>query len=199
MLKNSIFFVHIPRTAGGTFSYMLSHAYESFYRYSITEKHRYSQVSNLARVVSGHFTYHPNYKNDYFLATFLRHPVDHTISYWLYIAKEQPIESFLETFPYYNMQTDFIKGHRDPIGSLQDFDFIGITEKFDKSIELFQEMAPRPDREFPEPIRKNATDKTNIIISDSIRAEIEKRNFKDMALYDNALKRFGRDRSRYLL
>ena len=77
----------------------------------------------------------------YFLCTFLRNPVEQVISRWAYhksnaINYKGSVVDFAK-WGFVNMQSKYLKG-----STLDDFDFVGITERFPDSMKIFKSKAP---------------------------------------------------------
>ena len=213
-MKNTLVFIHIPRAGGGTFQNLLTSWYlpENCQKEvrlpterqlaGIQEGNPYNIVAQHKRVLHGHFTYHPSYK-DRFLCTFIRNPVDWTISRWAYHKTHAPqygsVIDFMD-WGFVNMQSKFLKG-----STLDDFDFIGITDRYPESMKIFKAKAP------PSKVEKwlNITDwdeemlwqkkvyggnyknaSKGFPVTDEEKSEILKRNQEDSDLYRRAVERF---------
>jgi hypothetical protein len=215
----NIIFLHIPRTGGGTFQNIL----KSWYLNKNCHKERsgpverqlagmqegnpYVPVPQHKQVVIGHFAFHESFRNENrFLCTFIRHPVDWTVSRWAYhlkFAKTQPITIHeLMDWGFTNMQSKYLKG-----STLDDFNFIGLTHRFVESMKIFQSLVPQSpvekwanmtdwDEEMEHQKRvfsgefKNASNRNVYTVTDEEKEIIKERNQEDLELYEKALVRF---------
>ncbi len=147
----SIVFIHIPRTGGGTFKNILTSWYlpENCHRINCDHeailagirKGNLNPFRQHNRVMHGHFAYHPSYKK-YFLCTFLRNPVDWVVSRWAYHKMHKrplytgSVIDFMD-WGFVNMQSKYLKG-----STLDDFNFVGITDRYVDSMKMFKRLAP---------------------------------------------------------
>jgi len=186
MSKNEIVFIHIPRTGGGSFIRLLLEWYHpDFHKFTGTLEHS----PNLKkRVNAGHFPADRKYLDAY-LCTFMRDPVEWTISRWHYgnlIGREyfsDPIE-FMDKTKKTNRQSHFLNDIKP-----NEFDFIGITDYYEESIELFKCTAPPSNIRVWNNHRRNAAPRDFEIKQEWIE-EIRKRNSIDIKLYKQAKKYF---------
>ena len=194
MKTEKIIFIHIPRTAGGTFSVLLDGAYNDCQRLSIPTHLKNKPIPIDHKVTTGHFAFRPSY-TQCFLATFLRNPINRIVSYWLYHNQTQGANFSLYEFIESGIaepQSDWLKG-----SVLNDFDFIGITERFNDSCKLWNVLAPI-DKELDTstPLRKNVSDRTNIPIPPIDKNMLKKYEY-DFFLYQHAERKFQSIYSRY--
>lgn len=147
--------IHIPRTAGGTFGRgVLSQIHFQVPGWH-TELHNIRNCERglidgnpepfasiplgSAPAIHGHFPFKPEYKN-YFVGTFVREPSAHILSRWRYHRSNTTDTISLIDFVvkgvknrlFTNVQSKFLAG-----ASIDDFNFIGITDFFDRSVDLF--------------------------------------------------------------
>jgi len=158
-------FVHVPKTAGGSFSNMLHGVYDSITRDTGRS------LDKDYDVIYGNFTY------DKYLylcrpqITFVRDPVEMTISGFYFLR--HGIENIRE---YAEVNANCLCKY---IRSPKLFDFIGIQEQFDESVERFEKwsgvkLSPVPKR--------NVTKKDTVSPED--REYIRQLNQKDYELYN---------------
>jgi len=214
-MKNVVF-IHIPRTGGGTFKDILEAWFgqENFYseRSGATERqvagiqpgNPYVPVAQHKKVIHGHFAFHPSYK-DRLLCTFIRNPVDWTISRWAYHMKfsNKPMSVIdLMNMGFVNIQSKYLKG-----STLDDFKFIGITDRYIESMKVWEKIAPESpftrwrnvdwdkvmahQKDTHEGNFKNASNRAVYTVTDEIKTMIRERNKEDMILYENAVKRLN--------
>ena len=209
----NIVFVHIPRTGGGTFKNILISWYLPRNCYRVTCDHEAIlagiRKGSLApfvqhnRVLHGHFVYHASYKK-HFLCTFLRNPVDWVVSRWAYHKiHKRPLYTgsvidFMD-WGFVNMQSKFLKG-----STLDDFDFVGITDRYVDSMKMFKKLAPPSKVEkwininnWEEEMTwqkkvfggnfKNASNRQAYTATDEEKQIIQDRNQADFKLYNRAL------------
>lgn len=147
--------IHIPRTAGGTFGRgVLSQIHFQVTGWC-TELHNIRNCERglidgnpepfasiplgSAPAIHGHFPFKAEYKN-HFVATFVREPAAHILSRWRYHRSNTPDTISLIDFVvkgvknrlFTNVQSMFFAD-----GTVDDFNFIGITDHFDRSVALF--------------------------------------------------------------
>ena len=147
--------IHIPRTAGGTFGRgVLSQIHFQVPGWH-TELHNIRNCERglidgnpepfagiplgSAPAIHGHFPFKPEYKN-HFVATFVREPSAHILSRWRYHRSNTPDTISLIDFVikgvknrlFTNVQSKFFAD-----GNVGDFNFVGITDQFDRSVALF--------------------------------------------------------------
>jgi hypothetical protein len=211
----NIVFMHIPRTGGGTFKDILEAWFgkENFYSERGGETERqlagiqsgnpYVPVAQHSRVIHGHFAYHSSYK-DKFLCTFIRNPVDWTISRWAYHMKfsNKPMSvTDLMDMGFVNIQSKYLKG-----STLDDFNFIGITDRYIESMKVWESVAPKSEfarwqnvdwnkvmthqKDTHEGNFKNASPRDFYTVTDKIKNMIKERNKEDFELYEKAKNRW---------
>ena len=131
-----IIFLHIVKTGGGTFSEVLKHLYDDYYRFEgaqtelrILKDQSPSMRSLRTKVTAGHFRFLPEYRN-HFLCTFIRHPIDWAVSRFLHSQQYSNLRKFktirhMMDKGYVNIQSEWLKGSK-----ITDFSFIGITDRY---------------------------------------------------------------------
>lgn len=166
MVVNKFVFVHVPKTAGGSFSNMLHGAYSSIIR----DLPSCSKCENYD-VIYGQFTYYKYLYLNRPQITFVRDPVEMTISGFYFLKHgikniRHYAEAYANCLCYY-------------IGSPHYFDFIGIQEQFDSSVERFEAWAGVKLSKVP---RRNVTEKGVVTTED--REYIRRLNKRDYELYN---------------
>ena len=163
-------FVHIPKTAGGSFSNMLHGVYDSIIRDTGQPLRKDYDV------IYGNFTYKKYLYLYRPMITFVRDPVEITISGFYFLR--HGIENIRE---YAEVSANSLCRH---IGCPELFDFIGIQERFDESVERFEKWAGVKLSPVP---RRNVT--TKGIVSTKDREYIRQLNQKDYELYNKIMAR----------
>ena len=201
--------IHIPKTGGSTFSRLLTSWFgeKILFDYnglSYSEKKK-AEIPPQCLCIHGHFfsgKYAKTFPNAKFI-TFLRDPAERIISHYYYwlrhpdlknprcldmIRRNLSLEEFSLTEYYRNYQSKIISPK-----TLSEFAFVGITEKFDQSIELFRIMFSLKKIKV---FRRNVNPKkksSNYSIDENLRKSIKLSNDKDVKLYNEAKKRFYQD------
>lgn len=190
-----LIFIHIYKCAGTTIRNTLAENYSilidnhnSEVIYSQTKNYNYPTYSG-EDIIFGHFLYNKwNFPNIPMI-TFLRHPIERLISQYLY-----DIDLFGKEFKHTkdgiikyseinkNLMTRFI-GNKDKM------DFIGITEKFDESIEI---MKKKYNLQVSNNIINFNTrnSKERFTLTEPERKAIEEINKEDMVLYSEAYNKY---------
>lgn len=102
-----IFFMHIPKTAGTTFRYIIQYQYKpnaiyELYDHSITHSQRLDKLLNLSwprkqqiKIVNAHFGFglHEFLHRPYTYITFLRNPIDRVVSMYYYLHRTRNIQT----------------------------------------------------------------------------------------------------------
>ncbi|MEA1953749.1 MAG: sulfotransferase family 2 domain-containing protein [Campylobacterota bacterium] len=157
-MNKHILFVHIPKTAGTSFRlaakkefskentfydyspsstetsrYILDYVYEKQDMYKLSQK--FKQHNKL--FLSGHFhagKYMPLFET-LNVVTFVRNPVDQVLSHYKHYVKnnnyKKDIITFIKENRFKNIQSKMLGGR-----ALELYGFIGLTEEYNKSIEL---------------------------------------------------------------
>ncbi len=204
-------FVHIPRSAGTTFEVMLSKYFHNIRRLNIKgsmfmmyDDHKRAQeikrdgLFENRDVVYGHFPYQQYYylkeKYGWNLITWIRDPIEQLISHYSWIHFRQAPDKVteldrkvrgmsIEEFSRYSSNFYTRWTGRDP----SVFDFIGVVEKFDESIETFNNQFNCELR--PLDIR-NANVWEKLEVSRNTRKELKQNHLKDYELYEKVIERY---------
>jgi Sulfotransferase family len=202
-----IVFLHIPKTAGSTFQFILENTFGlSACATNHTKKPIFRQddfvFANFffpkMKSLAGHNLLNPLALNlsDPFHMTFLREPVARIFSHYqdrlLATGKTQTFEEFMrQNAGAENLHVKLMAGERNLDKAkryLERCDFVGLTEKFDLSLHMLGKLSPNP-LNLRYLRRRTAT--TNAIrkplASNSHMIELAReRNQLDLALYDFA-------------
>jgi len=205
-MLDKFIYVHILKTAGTTIRYMI---FEKFYRnrylYDSTFKLKQNpEVKNAEHVlIIENQKYPDNYKkyNIFFghfkhekyeylnlpMFSFIRHPVDRIVNQYYYhkglyekMGKYFSLMEFCEQWP--NHMTDVL-------GDYKKYQFIGVVEKFKKSLDMFSDYLGVPRQK---KIIKKRVSHDKKPITKQQRKLIEKINSVDMDLYHKILKKIKR-------
>lgn len=206
---NKIISIHIPKTGGTTFRALME---ETFHKVDIQSsrplffrckdemlpKININQISD--NVIHGHFTIE-QFKIDKqcFLLTWLRNPIDRVISHYFYWKNKpdinmHPIEKMIKfeglslhdfsKIPCMkNLQTYFMGN------DISLFQFVGITEEYEKSIILLQDKLNVNFHYNKSKIRRVNKLKNSVSYQD--RQIIMENNLEDIKLYAEAKKKLG--------
>jgi len=191
--------VHIPKTAGSTFQLILKKLFGKKYYHDDPIEGK--EVPEDVQCIHGHF------KATKYLEEFpgamkiiwLRDPVDRFISEYYYrrdMASDRPdtrtafiragasLEQITRSPMFHNMMTTFLDGV-----PLEDFDFIGLTEQFDRDIQRFFNMIGAVRVEWKD-LLVNTSDEYKRAVSSiepELVAKIKECNRQDIALYREGL------------
>lgn len=204
-----IVFLHIPKTAGSTFQFILEntfglsachadHAKQKIFRQEdfVFAKKFFPQMKSLA----GHSLLDPLSLTvpDPFHITFLREPVARSFSHFqdtiLTGGKTWTFEEFLKQHHNAdNLHVRLMTGENNLDKAkkyLERCDFVGLTEKFDLSLHLLEKLTPLPLNLNYKRRRTAATDEIRKkVVSDPRMIELAREhNQLDLALYDFAVK-----------
>lgn len=211
MLNHPLIFVHIPKTAGTSFRTGLEKIFlkerlaydyglhESLTSASIREfvyeednilKAKEWMFSNEISALTGHF-YAPKYLPYFdinFFCTFLRDPIQRVISDYKHFVRHYEYKENLKVFAneeyFRNRQSKFLSSL-----PLHQIGFLGITERYTESLNLFQTtFGVAVPQEYTNIARHNL-DIQHIEDKDTV-SFIEEINQEDMLLYRQALEEF---------
>lgn len=204
-----IVFLHVPKTAGSTFQFILENTFGTRACHTNHTKQPLFNQEDLDFAISifpgvgsfgGHNLIDPLRLSipNAFHATFLRNPIERVISqYQELVVTGQWMLGFEETLmtvdTYENLHVKLMSGGRD-LGRAKHYlercDFVGLTERFDLSLDALHRLYPgRLNLNY---VRKRAARSNAIrhrIRSDARLMEmIRERNQLDLELYDFAVK-----------
>lgn len=218
-----IFFMHIPKTAGSSFRTILFETYgkDKFFPSNEDIKNNpgiYTDIELMkkkldgrisAEVIAGHFWLHAfDYSKEntpYKVVTFLRNPIERTISHLQHAKERFPnfknhsLRDIFEEVPYFscNLQTHYFskdfKRNVPPDARLYDeFDeiklklnslfFVGITENFKNSLKLLEKKLKINLK----PEMKINTAFNQALVDKDLMKDIIKNNELDFILYKEA-------------
>ena len=205
--------MHIPRTGGGTFWQMVLSLIPDIkiqrgtiddidYRLIINDKTAYVPIpfNNNNNCMYGHFPYHKSFKK-HFLYTFVRNPIKMSLSRYTYHMGERNPQgrdldlTYMEwitgqmpsSIVWSNMQTRYFGD-----ATVDDFNFIGITERYDESVELFFKKLGIECPSWDKQKRKNKSKYTYTPTEEETEI-VTKLNQKDIELYNKALEKFEKE------
>ena len=169
-----VYFLHIPKTAGMSLWHILKNQYGERASLSLTRDIRTTVTS---RDLAAYRCFRAHMDYDYFqrfpcmpvYLTMLRHPVQHQLSRYgmkkrvgkLELIQARDIFEYLEKVPL-NIQTAYLAGMKsgisiDPQAALEvaltrldEFAFFGVTEQFERSLELLAYSLGWPQVPSPE-------------------------------------------------
>lgn len=159
---NILLSLHLPKTGGTTFKYLMREIYKDqmieikggFVNHvddSIKREVEKKQSEHASCVIYGHYyldKFHAVYPQAK-LAVWLRDPVQRLLSQYFYkertgdgvgyteeeLHNEGNIYKFVSQPDRQNIMSNMIGNHK-----IEDFDFVGLTEEFDKSMDLFSKI-----------------------------------------------------------
>ena len=153
-------FLHVPKTAGSTFQFILENSFGPAACHTNHAKKRVFDVSDLAfarrlfpwmRSIAGHNLLDPfslPIENPFYV-TFLREPVARVISHYqdsvLNGDNQRTFEASLRHFDYLeNCQVKFLGGGSLDRAkrALERCHFVGLTERFDLSLDILERLKP---------------------------------------------------------
>jgi hypothetical protein len=189
--------VHIPKTAGTSFAKVLETLYGK--RLQKLYEPSFDPITNRVLCVHGHFLpahfFHRYQKAR--AITWLRNPTDRVISHYRFYKRQpQPDDPVWQQI--HEQGLSLLEFARLPLMTnrqsffledlaFDDYDFIGITEQFDRSVQLFAKIFRLSIRS--KPIHLNTAPESCAVAS-SVRTEIARLNEADWELYRRALGRF---------
>ena len=211
--------LHIPKSGGVSFAELLKQIYgDRLYldyndrplapgyvwrEFSRTIRLHTPQVPSAAECIHGHFTaakYRSLFPNATY-AVWLRDPVERLASHYYYwkrcpdpahpichrlIREKLDLRSFARIKQMRNVQHRFL-AHRP----IEHFQFIGITEHFDRSLRLFQQIQGSSNPVASAKVNTNPDKDVAVYnLDDALRNEISGLNRKDVDLYTLARKLF---------
>ncbi len=214
--------IHVPKTGGTTFLRLLERLFGeqllldyrwTDVRLALGSAREIERSLENVRCIHGHFTF-PKYAalkgRDGVVArfvTWLRDPVDRVVSAYEYL-RARPVQPGMAVMPWEKAakELELVQFVEKGFGcnnqfkqlatdSPQDFDFVGITEEYSRSLRLFRSMF-FPGQELSldvDPQRVNpARQDERYALEDEARSLIERRNDRDAILYRRGRERFAR-------
>lgn len=211
MFNHLLVFIHIPKTAGTSFrvglekvisqekfaydygadGYLTSH----FIRELIYKENNFlktkQQISTAGiSILAGHF-HASKYLSDFAecsFCTFLRDPIQRTISEYKHLVKhegyQESLESFASNAEYRNRQSQLLA-----LLPLHKIGFLGITERYAESLNLFRlQFEVTLSHEYTNIARDNLN--TQHLESEEAMSILEENNQEDIALYQQAILEF---------
>ena len=198
--------VHVPRTAGSSFTWILQQVYkDALYReYGENSTPQYYEphlIPDKFAAIHGHFPI-AKYQGTFPKAkriTWLRHPIDRLVSLFFFLKNSGQMGQFTSDtgidFHGFIEIEDFHNQITKHVGSdaLKNFHFIGIQEFFDDDMAVLSEMLDWPPIEIPHTNITFSSDyphTINAITKDkALLKTIETYNADDFNLYHAAVKK----------
>jgi hypothetical protein len=210
--KQTVIFMHIPKTGGLTLRGILDDQYFTHerYRFPKTNPNQFYKLTNnklnSINCLYGHFKYgiHPTLTKPFTYITLLRDPVERVISTYYFIlqnpknrmyktVKKMTFEEFIasDLLPISNHQTRFVSGKTNPDLELakqnikKHFAQVGITERYAESIFLMSKQLGWQNVQYT---KQNITKhrlKQNDFSKETIQL-VRKKNILDLKLYNYA-------------
>ncbi len=178
---------HNVMSATGHPDYEVEHLYRSW------RGERYED----ADIIMGHFKKTKFLHTGYPMITWLRDPVERVISNWIQQGTKWP-KAKVKAPTYYDLVKDKTLITYAKVwdqaqwwycdGSIDDFLFVGICERFNESIEKLGKVL---GVEFPKEIPRVNPTKNKMKISKKVKKEIAKYQEKDYILYNKAKERLN--------
>ncbi|WP_127494669.1 sulfotransferase family 2 domain-containing protein [Paenibacillus glycanilyticus] len=216
MTNKLLFYLHIPKTAGSSFTQTITdNCPNTVHFHTLTDGIQLSEELIDADALCGHFIYgiHHFTKRPYRYITMLRHPLERTLSHFYFKYKNPAYEVSYDkelTFeeyvlnPYYdaeycNLQARMITGEiNNPYPSFKKarshldkhFAFVGLAEQYDISLFLLAQIMNWKPQYYP---KVNVTPNRpaySTLSGDAIKNVILK-NEIDRKLYEHACNRFN--------
>jgi hypothetical protein len=201
-----LIFVHIEKTAGTTFTYILraSHGYHHCDTY-ITKKSLFREEDyQLAKKVfpgvnsmAGHNLVEPTRYFDpsrHFFFTILREPINRCASYYqdgvLRRGLKKPFTDWIREEKFHNMQVKRIAGEENVEKAYDllenSYGLVGLTERFNETLQLLRVLYPGKlsMRYSKRVIAKNNEIKKSLLSSTANLELLKKYNSKDIELYN---------------
>lgn len=202
---HKMIFVHVLKSAGTTMRTALRRIYgkkllyDRLYKrelykdrdhdtkhFIILDDQRYPDKYRSYDAIIGHFKWNKYEHLNWPLVTFLRDPVDRMISAYYYLQgnykKLGHDLDIIEFSKLINNQVTYV------IGDLDKYDFIGITEKFNKSFDL---MCNKYSLNKISKIKKErVSGRGKTLVNKKVRRKIRDIIIEDVNLYDEARRRF---------
>ncbi|AWL11228.1 hypothetical protein HMF8227_00732 [Saliniradius amylolyticus] len=199
----SVFFVHIPKTAGTSFRHALERQVPLWKDYGEESKVTSDEVRKKAYAESDFYTlkdmvfaskrslcghiparkysdFYPSHK----VVTFLRHPFQQVLSHYNHKVKYDglnlSLEKYLVKSCYRNIQSRYLKGL-----PLSLYGFIGITERYVESVEYFNELYGSQVKAL-ERNQNHSPSISSQSVGESLKARLLALNEEDLICYGQA-------------
>lgn len=206
--------MHIPKTAGTTFYEYLKVNYENNIKLIYTKPivKRCNNIDNEInkinlngfneKVIHGHFIYDEVEinKDDYCL-TWLRDPVERVVSHYYYF-KYKPTHDYIHPIEYKIKEENLsllefinikcmqnLQSYYFGVTNIEKFNFIGIVEKFDESLEFLESDLKIQFAQ--KRIMKARVNSKKEEVSNELKALIQELNQEDYILYNKVLKKYN--------
>jgi hypothetical protein len=191
--KNDKFvFVHVPKTAGTTFIKLLDKIYKGRtardYKDQKGNKNNYIRKKpwNKCNIIYGHFSSNKYKHLKRPQISFVRDPIERVISEYFYKANEaKNIRDYIKNKRIFAAsEVKNINVINSYIIDIDRFKFIGLTERFDESLDRLEKIF---DVKFPRYVIKSKENKKKKRISTKDREFIKKVCNKDYKIYNAVL------------
>lgn len=202
--QQTLFFVHIPKTAGTSFRKSLEERYETLSDYGDNNAHNHPVINRFIYTeqnpfalltylrgrnvwIAGHMWIdkYISFTQPHDIVTFVRHPVARTLSHYNHEVRwgenVKDLDTFTELHKAQNTQARYLNAL--PVRLIG---FVGVTERYNDSIRLINAQY---DIKI-EAKAENANDKKRVThenLSKAMEEKIEHLNKKDDALYREAM------------
>jgi len=216
MMTKRMFFVHIPKTGGICFKINLMKFYDSERSLHVYTDDQFDNDLSKYDLVTGHIQpIRSDITDDRLLVTWIRNPVDRLISLFFYQKYYDESNSDSDKAshskrPIFSYESEIERYVSDPENqnqisedyfyhlSVNDFDFIGIYEDFNRQQREFFKDFFDHDLEIDFVTNINGmiekTESNNYDINPDLRKYIEYLNKDDMKIYHSILEKKGFDR-----
>jgi hypothetical protein len=219
--RQVIISIHIAKTGGSSFKDLLARAYgeRAYFDYEDKPTSReYARITRQRRllgfrrdlpaqtqIIHGHFfaTKYESQFPDAKLAVWLRDPAERLISHFYFWRKHPDpknsacrraiedgfdLEKFIRQRELRNLQTRYLDGK-----TAEEFDFVGITEEYDRSVALFSRMFGLAGELRAGHFRRNS-ERVGLCydVPIELRALIERNHMRDIQVYRAGSERFSR-------
>ena len=209
--------LHIPKTAGTALATFLDYGtkrkilydYDDFIPNDVAFMREHKDFIERFSVIHGHFHY-SKYKDVFPEAKYItcvRHPVERTISNYFHVMREKNMNIFsyrrivedkLDIVGFAKLgnmrraQSIYMEGR-----AVEDYDFIGITENLDRSVDVMCNLFGIPRMTpFDSSIKVNSNPHKPEV-SDEDRRLIEEACWEDMNIYNRALEKFESQKAKF--